>query len=327
MDHYLNSELKTIQEQGRYRTLKVSSELSGRELFINGRRCLNFSSNNYLGLSFHPAVKQAAHDAVQRYGCGGTSSRLIAGTFEAHVQLEEGLARRKGTEAALAFPSGFQANAGILPVLAGGGDCVIMDRLNHASLWDAAKISGARLFAYHHRDMGSVETILRRAREYRRKIIVTDSLFSMDGDIAPLAEFAALAHATIAWTMIDEAHATGVFGEHGHGCAEQCGVEARSTSSWARCPRRWVAGRVRVRLPPAHRAAHQQKQAVHLYDSLAPASAAAAWRAADRRREPERRRAARQGTGAARAPCRRGLRYRRVGKPDRAVLTGTIPVP
>jgi 8-amino-7-oxononanoate synthase len=141
--------------------------------------------------------------------------------------LEEGLARRKGTEAALVFPSGFQTNAGILPVLVRAGDCVIMDRLNHASLWDAAKMSGARLFAYEHRDPGALEMILRRAHEYRRKIVVTDSVFSMDGDCAPLAEVAALANRYEAWTMIDEAHATGIFGEHGHGLAEHCGVEGK----------------------------------------------------------------------------------------------------
>jgi 8-amino-7-oxononanoate synthase len=225
MDEELRSELDQIKEEGLFRQLRNIAGYPGREAVINGKKYLNFSSNNYLGLAAHPALIAAAKAALDRYGAGGTSSRLISGTLDLHRQLEERLAALKKKEAALVFPSGFQANQGILCTLVKDGDCLVMDRLAHASLWDAAKLSGARLFVYRHNDMDSLEKVLKRAHEYRRKLIVTESVFSMDGDLAPLKEIAPLAKRYNAWTMIDEAHATGIFGERGGGLAEYFGVE------------------------------------------------------------------------------------------------------
>lgn len=227
MNEELKQELATIEQNGLYRRMRTVASAPERNIVIDGKPCLNLSSNNYLGLSTHPALKVAAQAAVERYGCGGTASRLIAGTLTLHEELEEKLARLKGTDAALVFPSGFQTNLGVIGALVGEGDCLIMDRLNHASLWDAAKVSRARVFVYGHRDMNDLEKLLRRAASYRRRLIVTDSVFSMDGDFAPLKDIVALAQQYGAWTMIDEAHATGIFGEHGSGLAEHCGVEGR----------------------------------------------------------------------------------------------------
>jgi 8-amino-7-oxononanoate synthase len=225
MKEILRQEIAAITTDGLYREMRTATSAPAREIVLGGKAYLNFSSNNYLGLAAHPAVKRAAQAAIESYGAGGTSSRLIAGTLEPHRELEEKLARYKNTEAALVFPSGYQANVGVIGALLSGGDCLIMDRLSHASLWDAARLSRARIFVYPHRDIVALEKVLRRAKGYRRKLVVTDSVFSMDGDLAPLPDIVVLARTHGAWTMIDEAHATGVFGENGRGLAEHYGLE------------------------------------------------------------------------------------------------------
>ncbi len=182
---------------------------------------IHFSSNDYLGLSHHPKMIAAAVDALHTFGTGGTSSRLISGTMAIHRQLEEELAAFKYTPAALVYPSGYQANLGIISSLFNSGDCIIMDRLDHASLWDGAKLSGARIFPYAHTDMNSLEKVLKRAKGYKKKVVITDTLFSMDGDMAPLDSIVELAAMYGALTMVDEAHATGLFGANGAGLAEQ----------------------------------------------------------------------------------------------------------
>src|SRR3989339_1678880 len=199
MKESLKRELSEIEAAGLLRRERTATFITDREIVVDGRRCLNFSSNNYLGLSFDERVSGFAQSSYYRYGSGGTSSRLVAGTFEIHKELEQKLAAFKGKEAALAFPSGYQTNLGIIGALLKDGDCVIMDKLNHASLWDGAKLCGARIFVYEHRDMDSLEKILRRVEGYRRKLIATDSVFSMDGDLAPLADIAALAKKYRAW--------------------------------------------------------------------------------------------------------------------------------
>ena len=225
MENEFKDELKRVRENGLFRELKTLASNSGREIEFGGRKYVNFSSNNYLGLVSNPRVIDAAKKALDKYGAGGTSSRLIAGTLEIHHQLEKKLASSKHCEAALVFPSGYQTNLGALSALAKEGDCIIMDKLNHASLWDGAKLSGARIFVYPHRDTAALEKVLKRAREYRRKLVVTDTVFSMDGDLAPLKEICRLSKLHGAWTFVDEAHATGVFGETGSGLSEQLGVE------------------------------------------------------------------------------------------------------
>jgi 8-amino-7-oxononanoate synthase len=227
MKEELKKELADIQTSGLYRRLLTIASAPQRDIVIDGKTYLNLSSNNYLGLATHAAVKRAAIEAVEKYGTGGTASRLVAGTLSLHEALEEKLAALKKTAAALVFPSGYQANTGVIGALLSAGDCLIMDRLNHASLWDAAKLCGARVFVYDHRDMNRLEKVLGRAREYRRKLIVTDSVFSMDGDVAPLGDIVDLAGRYGAQTMIDEAHATGIFGERGAGLAEHCGLEGK----------------------------------------------------------------------------------------------------
>jgi 8-amino-7-oxononanoate synthase len=204
MKKYLENELSKIKNAGLQRSLRVIAP-----------GILNFSTNNYLSLSEDPRVRSAAAEAAQKYGAGGTSSRLIAGTTDLHAELETALASFKRTEAALVYPSGFQTNIGVISALLGEGDCVIMDKLNHASLWDAAKLSKARVFVYEHRDMDSLDKVLARTKEYKKKLVVTDSLFSMDGDLAQLDDIAALANQYGCWTMTDEAHSTGIFSENG----------------------------------------------------------------------------------------------------------------
>jgi 8-amino-7-oxononanoate synthase len=221
----LQNGIEKLKTEGLYRELKTSSSAPGRDIVLSGKKYVNFSSNNYLALAEHPEIKKAAIAAIEKFGTGGTSSRLVGGTLGIHTELEEKLAAFKKTEKALVYPAGFQTNLGIISTLGGAGDCLIMDRLNHASLWDGAKLSGARIFVYRHADASSLEKVLKRAKGYKRKIIITDSVFSMDGDIAPLKEIVALAKQYGAVTMIDEAHSTGVLGKEGRGLAELAEVE------------------------------------------------------------------------------------------------------
>jgi 8-amino-7-oxononanoate synthase len=227
MQNNMQNELNELKSKGLYRALRNVEGAQGATILIGGREYVNFSSNNYLGLAGHPDVISAAVEATKLWGAGASSSRLIAGTMAIHCNLEEELARFKNCEAALVFSSGYQANLGILSAVLKSGDCIIMDRLNHASLWDGAKLSGARIFAYAHNDMASLEKTLKRAKNYGKKLIVTDSLFSMDGDIAPLDLIVELAKRYNALTMIDEAHATGIFGANGSGLAGQFNLSAK----------------------------------------------------------------------------------------------------
>lgn len=224
---FLEDTLSALKENGLYREWKVIEGPPEAWLTWQGRRYRNFSSNNYLGLAKHPRVLEAAAQALMRYGAGATSSRLISGTLDLHRELEETLARFKGTEDCLVFPTGYMTNVGTIPALVGPGDAVIADRLNHASILDGVKLSGARLFVYGHKDTEALERLLKRAKNYKKKLVVTDSLFSMDGDLAPLPQIEELTHRHGGWLMIDEAHATGVLGEQGRGAAEHFALEGK----------------------------------------------------------------------------------------------------
>jgi len=206
------------------RFLKSAQGACGAEIIIEGKKFINFSSNNYLGLAFNDEVNAYAAKMLKTYGTGAGASRLISGNIEIIEDLEQKLASFKNTESALVYPSGYQANVGVISALAGAGDAVIMDKLNHASLWDGAKLSGARIFVYEHADMASFEKVLKRASKYKTKLAVTDSLFSMDGDIAPLDDFVKLCQKYGAISLVDEAHATGVFGSGGAGLCRQFGA-------------------------------------------------------------------------------------------------------
>jgi 8-amino-7-oxononanoate synthase len=225
----LEAELATLEAAGLRRHLRPLATAPDAEVTIGGRRCLLFSSNNYLGLATHPALRAAAIAAIERWGCGTGASRLIAGHTDLHAEVEVRLAALKGVEAALLFPSGYQANVGAITALVGRGDHVFSDALNHASIIDGCRLSRASVHVYPHRDVRTLEAQLAAAPAAGRRLIVTDSVFSMDGDRAPLAGLAALARAYHSWLMVDEAHATGVLGARGAGLAEACGVAADVT--------------------------------------------------------------------------------------------------
>jgi len=227
-DDWIAAELARREAAGLRRRLRwIDSAQDSWVTLDDGRRVLMLCSNNYLGLANHPAVVEAAQAAARDYGVGTGASRLISGSMRAHRELEQRLAAFKGTEAAVVFNSGYHANVGVVSALAGEGDLVCSDALNHASIIDGCRLSGARVAVYPHADMAALEAALHRPA--RRKLIVTDSVFSMDGDIAPLQEIAALAERYGAMVMVDEAHATGVLGATGAGAVELLGVHDRIT--------------------------------------------------------------------------------------------------
>ena len=212
MADFIERQLEEIRGRNLYRQLKVVDGEQGATIRLNGREVLNLSSNNYLGLANHPALKEAAREALDRYGCGSGASRLISGNMTAHEELEQRIARFKGTEAALVFNSGYQANVGIIATLVEKDDVVLSDQLNHASIIDGCRLSRAAVSVYRHCDMDHLASLLEEAPATARKLIATESIFSMDGDIAPLGEIVALAERHGAMVMVDEAHATGVRG-------------------------------------------------------------------------------------------------------------------
>ncbi len=221
---FVESELERLKRAGLYRKLRRVEGDQGPTLVVDGREVINFSSNNYLGLANHPALCVAAKSAIDRYGCGSGASRLISGNMTLHEELERKIAEFKGTEAALVFNSGFQANTGIVSTLVGEGDAVFSDALNHASIIDGCRLSRAKMAVYGHLDMNRLEHELKQAPSARRKLIVTETLFSMDGDEAPLADIVRLAERYGAMVMVDEAHATGVYEPNGAGLVAKLGL-------------------------------------------------------------------------------------------------------
>src|SRR6478609_426495 len=211
----------------RHQTRRESTQSA--RITIDGRDHINFGSNDYLGLASDPRLAAAANAAAEREGWGSGASPLVSGRSESHAALERRLAEFEGTEAALVFPSGFAANAGVIPALVEAGDAIFGDAKNHASLIDGCRLSKATRFIYPHCDCVALERMLSEASGFRRRLIVTDTLFSMDGDLAPLAHITELADEYNAMLLLDEAHATGVFGPHARGIAEQ--VEAARTPS------------------------------------------------------------------------------------------------
>jgi 8-amino-7-oxononanoate synthase len=220
-------QIDSLKRASLYRRLRSVAGDQGPDLTVEGREVLNFSSNNYLGLANHPSLAAAAKDAIDRYGCGAGASRLISGNMTLHEELERRLARFKGTEAALVFNSGFQANIGILSTLAADGDAIFSDELNHASIIDGCRLSRAKTVVYRHCDLDHLESLLVQAGHCRSKLIVTESIFSMDGDEAPLAGIVQLAERFGASVMVDEAHATGLFGAGGAGVVAKLGLVDR----------------------------------------------------------------------------------------------------
>jgi 8-amino-7-oxononanoate synthase len=232
-DENLNGRLAALHEQGLHRKLRRVDSAQGLRLEIGGKTFLNFSSNDYLGLANHPALKEAAIKAIGKFGAGAGASRLVCGSLAPFHELEEILAAFKKTEAALTFSTGYAAALGTITALIGKDDIVIIDKLVHASIVDAARLSGSKLRVFDHNDLNDLETILKWADEFskaesgKRKaeiLVVTESIFSMDGDAAPLRKIVALKEKYGAWLMVDEAHATGIIGQNGRGLADELGV-------------------------------------------------------------------------------------------------------
>jgi 8-amino-7-oxononanoate synthase len=219
LDDFASTKLADLDAAKLKRTLAETVREDGIWVTRNGRRMLSFSCNDYLNLTHHPAVKRAAIEAVERYGAGAGASRLVTGNHPLLVELEHRLARFKGTEAACVFGSGYLANAGIIPVLVGENDLVLVDELSHACLWAGAQLSRARIETFRHNDVAHAEEILARWRcEHRHALLITDGVFSMDGDLAPLARLGHMAKAHDAWLMSDDAHGMGVLND-GRGSA------------------------------------------------------------------------------------------------------------
>ncbi len=209
------------------RRLQAMETETGPVVKIDGRPAILMASNNYLGLASHPKLKQAAISATERYGVGTGASRLISGTLTPHTELETALARFKQTQAALVFGSGYMANLGLIPALIGSGGLILADRLSHASLIDGCRVSRASLRVFHHRDLTHLERLLIRRPPRRDILIVTEGIFSMDGDLSPLPDLIDLAEKYEARLLVDDAHGTGVMGLHGRGSLEHFGVESR----------------------------------------------------------------------------------------------------
>ena len=224
----IKEELAQIREKGLYRVLRTVESAQGPRVRIDGREMILLCSNDYLGLANHPKVKEAAIDAIEKYGFGSGASRLISGSMTPHREFEERFAEFKGTEAALLFNSGYAANAGVIPAITGFDDTIFSDRLNHASIVDGCRLSRADFRRYRHLDMKALERYLiydaENNEEPGRKLIVTDGVFSMDGDIAPLDKIVALAKEYDCMLMVDDAHGTGVLGATGRGTAEHFGL-------------------------------------------------------------------------------------------------------
>ncbi|MGO9320852.1 MAG: 8-amino-7-oxononanoate synthase [Solirubrobacteraceae bacterium] len=223
----IEQRLEELEQLGLARRLRLVSGPQGPTVLLDGRPVLLLCSNNYLGLADHPSVREAAADAAMRWGVGAGASRLVSGTMTVHRRLEERLADFKGSEACLLFGSGYLANIGVIGALAGPGDTIFSDELNHASIVDGCRVSRAEVVVYQHRDVEHLDWSMRRhgREDSARRLIVTDSVFSMDGDVAPLAAIAELADVHGARVVVDEAHATGNLGPGGRGAVAEAGLE------------------------------------------------------------------------------------------------------
>ncbi len=233
---FLADEVAALREQRLYRPLREMTSAQGPSCEVDGRTVISFSSNDYLGLTHHPRLRAAAERAVREYGVGSGAVRTIAGTMSLHEQLEHDLAEFKGAEAALVFQSGFSANTGVMPVVAGERDLFVSDALNHASIIDGMRLSRARREVYPHKDVDALRQILARATRqgdpdtgepYRLILVVTDGVFSMDGDIAPLPAIVEAAEEHAAAVLVDDAHGSGVLGDHGRGSIDHFGLHGR----------------------------------------------------------------------------------------------------
>lgn len=225
---FLKEKIQELKDQGVYRDLPVLESPNEPEIILNGKKVINLSSNNYLGFANHPRLKKAAIDAIEKYGTGAGAVRPIVGNMKIHEDLEEILAKFKREEAAFIYQSGFNCNAGTIQAITEAGDIIISDELNHASIIDGTRLSRANKAIYKHSDMDSLEEVLKKNRDkYKNMLIITDGVFSMDGDIAKLPEIVELAEKYEAMTYVDDAHGSGVLGESGRGTVDHFNLHGR----------------------------------------------------------------------------------------------------
>jgi glycine C-acetyltransferase len=224
---YLTTELTSLKTQGLYRKLRVLEDEQKPHTTFDHRLVVNLSSNNYLGLSTHPRLRERALEATRRFGVGTGSVRTIAGTMAIHMELERRLAEFKQTEAVVVFQSGFAANAGTVSAILGKDDIVVSDELNHASIIDGCRLSRATIKVFAHRDVDAARAVLKSLPANKRALLITDGVFSMDGDLGPLPELCTLAEEYGCIMMVDDAHASGVFGRNGRGTIDHFGVHGR----------------------------------------------------------------------------------------------------
>ena len=224
---FLSTDLDDLKQHGLYRRLRVLDGEQKAAAIVDHKDVVNLSSNNYLGLTTHPRLREKALEAIQRYGVGTGSVRTIAGTMELHVELERRLAEFKKTEAVVVFQSGFTANAGTVSSILTDRDVVISDELNHASIIDGCRLSRATIKVFPHKDVGRARALLGELPASQRKLLITDGVFSMDGDLGPLPELCALAEEFGCIMMVDDAHASGVFGKNGRGTIDHFDVHGR----------------------------------------------------------------------------------------------------
>lgn len=224
---YLGEELDTLKQQGLYRRLRILQDEQKAKTTIDGRTEVNLSSNNYLGLTTHPKLRERARQALDRYGVGSGSVRTIAGTMDIHMELERKLAEFKKTEAVVVFQSGFTANAGTVSSILSKEDVIVSDELNHASIIDGSRLSRATIKVFPHRDVSAARKILSEIPQGPRKLLITDGVFSMDGDLGPVADLCTVAEEYGAIMMVDDAHASGVFGKNGRGTIDHFNCHGR----------------------------------------------------------------------------------------------------
>jgi len=225
---WIENEIQNLEEDGLYNRIRTLSSPQGAWLIVDGKRCLNFCSNNYLGLANHPRVLAAARVAMEKYGIGPAAVRSIAGTMDLHIELEERMARFKGVESAITFQSGFNANLAAIPALVGRDDAIFSDELNHASIIDGSRLSRAKIIRFAHADPDDLEEQLQEHRaKHPRALVVTDGVFSMDGDIAPLDDIFAVTQNYDAVLMVDDAHGEGVLGRGGRGIVDHFNLHGK----------------------------------------------------------------------------------------------------
>lgn len=225
---WIEKEIKALEERGLYNRIRTLGSAQGAWLIVDGKRCLNFCSNNYLGLANHPKIVQAAKDAVDKYGVGPAAVRTIAGTMDLHVELEKRLAAFKGVDSAITFQSGFNANIATIPALVGKDDVIFSDELNHASIIDGCRLSRAKIIRYAHCDVTDLKRVLEGDRSsYKRAMVITDGVFSMDGDVAPLDEIYEVTKNFESILMVDDAHGEGVLGKGGRGIVDHFNLHGK----------------------------------------------------------------------------------------------------